>query len=326
MVVYNVRPASKQTQFSRWRWIIFASLFVGWSFYYFSRKALPSSMPALIKHGGFSKDDIGMIASSFAASYGFSKFFGTFILDYIGARVMFSIGLGLSGICCVLFPLTNNVFICSTIWLIFGIAQGFGWNPCAKLLKEWYTPSQMGTWWSILSSAANVAGAISPVLFTYMLSKTSWQSMYFLTGVITSSLGIVVLLTIKNSPSDVGIHTSFGSSKKEADIPKREGDDKAHNWHYVFFEKDLWIAGTIYAILYLLKASLVDWSQLYFIQVAKRPETAAAACVSMMQFGGMLGNLVMGYISDFFLTPVSVKTLEMKNGRPLGVKPMVRGR
>lgn len=276
-------------------------MFVGWSFYYLCRKSLASSMPSIIQENGFSKDDIGFIVSSHALAYGVSKFFSAILSDYVSAKGMFSLGLGLSGFCCLLFPLTKSVPLCTAIWFVEGIVQGLGWAPCAKLLRTWYPPSQMGTWWSILSGAGNVAAGVSPIFFTYLSSVGSWRVSYYLVGSATSCLGLLVLITVKNSPNEVGIHTRFDSAKPDSEKKK----NSPSSWYDVFFLKDLWVASAVYAILYLLKNGVADWTQLYFIQHAKKPVTMAATCMSVLQIGGLVGNLVAGYISDLCVTPVS---------------------
>ena len=271
----------------------------------FSRKTLPSSTPSLIQHNGFSKDDIGLIASCFASSYGTSKFFSSILSDHVSSKKLFSLGLVLSGIGCIVFSLTKSVLVCCVVWFTVGIVQGFGWAPCAILLKEWYAPSQIGTWWSILSSAASLAAAISPVLITELTSATSWSWSFFTIGISCCVLSLGVFLLIKDSPSELGIETSWGGLKKTDEPVQSTKDTRSQSWYGVFLLKDLWLVSAVYANLYLIKHALSNWSQLYLIQAAKKPEMVAAACTSMMHIGGILGFLCIGYISDLFLTPVS---------------------
>lgn len=313
-----VSPASKTTLFLRWRWAVFSSMFVGWNFYLYCRMTLPSSTPSLIRHNGFSKDDIGLIASSFASSYGTSKFFSSILSDHVSSRKLFSLGLFLSGVGCILFPLTKSVLVCCVVWFTVGIVQGFGWAPCAILLRKWYAPSQIGTWWSILSSAGSLAAAISPVLITEFTSVTSWSWSFFAIGICCCVLGLCVFFLIKDSPSELGIETSWGGLKKNNGPNQPSKDTRSQSWYAVFFLKDLWLVSAVYATLYLIKHGISNWSQLYFIQAASKPEIVAAACISMMHIGGMLGNLCTGYISDLFLTPVS--TLKVSEIH-LGFKP-----
>ena len=306
----GVSPASRAGEFLRWRWTLYVSLFFGWCFYYFCRKSFPSSTPNLISDNGLSKDDLGTISSSFAVAYGFSKFFNSILSDHVSARKMFSVGLVLSGLGCLLFPaaLSRSVPISAILWFMEGVIQGLGWAPCAKLLKVWYPPSQMGTWWSVLSSAGNIAAAISPLLITFLSSAFDWRISFLIIGATTITVGLTVLFTIKDSPSELGVKLTFQKTKAEEDVRVRTHKSTVQSslrWYSVLFYKDLWVAGAGYAVLSGVKNSVADWSLLYFMQVAGKPQAVAAACVGMMQIGGITGLLCTGYISDLVMTQVS---------------------
>lgn len=294
---------AKTAVFLRWRWALYTSLFLGWCSYYFCRKSFPASIPNLIADNGLSKDDIGTISSSFAAAYGFSKFFNSILSDHVSARKMFSVGLLLSGLGCFVFPFSaHSVPLSASVWFVEGIIQGLGWAPCAKLLKVWYPPSQIGTWWSMLSTAGNVAAAISPLLITYLSSVFNWRVSFTVIGAFTIAVGLIVSFTIKDSPSDVGVE-SFQKSKTEG---KEVDKGSSLRWYSPLFYGNLWVASAAYAALYVVKNAVADWSQLYFIQVANKSQAVSAACVGMMQIGGMTGLLVSGYVSDLFITPVRI--------------------
>ena len=293
-------------RFLRWRWSLYISLFLGWCCYYLCRKSFPSSTPNLIAEAGLTKDDIGVISSSFAVSYGFSKFFNSLLSDHVSARKMFSVGLVLSGLGCLLFPgSVSSIPISAALWFAEGVIQGLGWAPCAKLLKVWYPPSQMGTWWSILSSAGNVAAGTSPLLFTYLSSVFSWRVGFYIIGTITVTLGLAVVLTIKDSPSELGVELTFENSKSDdSNKHKHETSPPMLRWYSVLLYKDLWVVSVGYAVLYAVKMSIADWSLLYFMQVAGKPQAVAAACIGTMQFGAIVGLLCTGYVSDRIMTQV----------------------
>ena len=265
-------------------------------------------MTSLLQDNGFSKDDIGTILSSFAVAYAVSKFVCALLSDHVSSKRMLSFGLVLTGVCCVVFPLSKSVAVCSAIWFAEGLLQGFGWAPCAVLLKKWFPPSQMGRWWSVLSSSGNIAGAVSPFLFATLSTVWNWKFNFYLFGSVTVFVGFSVLFTIKDSPSDLGEFTAFNSvNRKENSGSKEKGTaaEPTRMWYEVFLLRDLWIVSTVYAMLYLVKSGIMNWSQLYFIQVAGKSTAAAAAAAGMVQVGGIAGNMVMGYISDLFLTTVS---------------------
>ena len=289
-----------QSRLARCQRQVFSSMFVGWSLFVFCRGSFAASIPILIEKNGFSKEDIGFIASGYVFSYGVSKFVIAIVSDYVSSRRLLSLGLVLSGVCVLLFPLSSIVAVYAAINFVLGLLQGFGWAPCAQLLKAWYPPSSKGTWWSVLSCAGNVATALSPLCFTYVSMVSRWQLYFVLVGGTTFCTGCLLFFTITDSPMDVGLQPFEVQPEKN-----KNSNGKSTRWTDMFFYRDLWVTCSIYALLYVVSYVMQYWSVLYFIQEAGKSKIQAAACYGAYQMGGLCGNLVIGYISDFFITPVS---------------------
>lgn len=299
----------QRARFARWRWSVYLSMFVGWSCHMLIRLCLPSTITSLMHHRGFNHAQIGMITSSFAASYGVSKFLGSVVSDHASPHRVFSWGLILAGACSLAFPLASSIVLACGVWFLEGIMQGFGWPPCVILLKAWYPTSSIGRWWSLLSSAGNIAAASLPLLVIFITSVSDWSVTYYLLGACAFATGIVVKFTIKDSPEDIGF-TSFGASsgKKDSDdnLESGSGAEKPQgSWYAVFFIFNLWVVSLVYVILYLTSQSINNWTQLYFVESIRMSQTKAAACYSMYQVGSIVGNLGSGLVSDMFVTPVS---------------------
>ena len=267
------------------------------------RKNLPSTTTSLMQHQGFSRNEIGMISSSFAFSYGVSKFLGSIVSDYASSQKVFSIGLILAGLCSLAFPLAHSVTLACTVWFIEGLTQGLGWPPCVILLKSWYPPTHIGRWWSFLASAGNIVSAALPLLVIFISSVSQWSTTYYMFGLIALLIGVMVIFTIKDSPEDIGL-VSFHTPKKE-DVETGDSSSSMANWYAVFFIFNLWVVSFLYVIIYVLSHCMINWTQLYFVQGVGMSETKAAACYSMFQVGAIVGNLTSGLFSDMFITPVS---------------------
>ena len=324
---------------------MFLSMFVGWSCHTLVRRTLPSATSSLIQHQGFSRDEIGMIASCFASAYGVSKFLGAIISDHASPGKVFSCGLLLGGFCCIIFPNASVIPLACAVWFVEGIVQGLGWPPCVVLLKSWYPQSQIGRWWSILSSAGNITGALIPFIVLYFTSLVNWSFSFYFFGIVSVLTGMAVLLSIKDSPTEVlklasetdrnsekaddKVYAEISGSATMAENATKSNkgtlDDKdvggtgsattvkdtrvdasSQKWYAAFFVPNLWVVSLVYAILYLVNSSSQNWSQLYFVQVVRMSEASAATCYSMFQVGAIVGNFMAGFISDLLVTPVSV--------------------
>lgn len=138
--------AEKDSRFSlheRIRWSIYICLFLGYSSYYFCRKSYTFVVPALISELNIKKNELGVITSGFAAMYGIGKFSGGLLSDSLSPRTMFTTGMLLTGIINIVIGFTGNVWLLTFLWSVNGLAQGCGWPPCAKLLREWFAPYQV---------------------------------------------------------------------------------------------------------------------------------------------------------------------------------------
>ena len=269
------------------------------------RRILPASSTNLIEHHGFTREDVGMIISSFSTGYGASKFVSSILSDHFSPRKLFSFGLMLSGFSSIIFPMASNIWMASFIWLVTGVLQGCGWAPCAVLLKSWYPPSQLGRWWSVLSSAGNVATAVSPLVIIYISSLSDWTTSYYVTGLATFAVGCTVFISIKDSPAEIGVKADFRARSPSPSTCNSTPPPSKPSWYSVFFISDLWVVGVVYACVYAVKDVLIGWSLLYFTEVSGKSEERAAACIGVAQMGGLLGNIVVGSLSDVFVTSVS---------------------
>lgn len=301
----------------RRKWTTFGSMFIGWSFIYLCRKVFVTTMPQLIEYRGFDKQDLGAIASSFSLSYGLSKFFSAVLSDHVSPRMLLGAGVGLSGMCVLLFPLSTSLWLCCVMWFALGVVQGFGWPACTKLLKAWFPPTSVGTWWSILSSSGNLAAACAPVLITYTSTQTSWQSSYYVIGGLCCLVAAVFMVTVTDTPRQ-----SNASLQQKKPQPTSRA-----SWSFLIRSRELWLISIVYAILGNVKASLLDWGQLFFVDHAhfsnqsgeeRWPGGAimtlisvcvisgriASTLIGATQVGGMLGSVVWGYVSDIVLSKV----------------------
>ena len=86
------RPLDKET-YRYWKMRIWLSLFIGYAFYYFTRKSFVYAMPGLIEELGFDKAQLGIMSTLFAVSYGASKFFSGILSDKSNPRYFMAFGL-----------------------------------------------------------------------------------------------------------------------------------------------------------------------------------------------------------------------------------------
>ena len=100
-----------RTDYKYWRIRILYSMFIGYAFYYFTRKSFTFAMPGLIQDLGFDKSQLGILGSILSITYGISKFASGVIGDRTNPRYMMALGLMLTGVFNICFGLSSSIFL-----------------------------------------------------------------------------------------------------------------------------------------------------------------------------------------------------------------------
>lgn len=262
----------------RRRFLVFVSAVFGWSCCFFCQRTLPSSVGYMTTGFGaqetsinkqrrteslelnelvFTKEEYGQLQNLFVIAYSTSILISGFLSDYINPRHLFYLSMGMSGMLCTIFPLTtSSTLLCSIVWFCFGIFEGCGWPATAKIVKQMYTPIELGMWWSFLSCASNIAASISPLFISYIVSCSGWQTGFYITG-LNSMLFLLPVTMIMRFNGDT--------------TPKRQSHSTlGHRWYQVFFLPRLQLVIVIYIILWVAKSSVNNWALLYLHEVCQQ--------------------------------------------------------
>ncbi|MGH7890605.1 MAG: MFS transporter family glucose-6-phosphate receptor UhpC [Thermodesulfobacteriota bacterium] len=288
-------------QYKYWRWRIFTGMYVGYVFYYFSRKSFTCVMPLLIQDLGMTKSDLGILISLFAVIYGSSKFLSGVLSDRSNPRIFMAIGLILTGVFNIFFGFTSSLLVFSVFWGLNGLFQGWGWPPCAKLLMHWYSQKERGTWWGLWNSSHNVGGAIIPLVVGVAAQALGWRYGMFVPGILCIGVGIFVLACLRDTPASLGLPPI---EKYKNDFPLTKQLDKENIslkellFKYVLNNGYIWLLGLAYFFVYLIRGAFNDWSPLFLIETRGYKLVAANASIVWFELGGLVGSLAAGWASD----------------------------
>ncbi|GIY42333.1 glucose-6-phosphate exchanger SLC37A4 [Caerostris darwini] len=276
---------------------IFTMLFVGYACYAYNRKSVSLALPKLMEEG-LDKNQAGLIISCQNVAYAISKFLGGILSDRISARILFSTGLTFCGLVTLLFASSSSVAVFSLLWFLNGFGQGCGWPACSKILRQWFSPTQFGTWWSVLSASANISGGLSPFFTAFLVLNYGWRFSLFLAGSVSVGLGFVALFALVNSPVDVGL-PSFQATGEKKD--KGEASSGEATVGDLLRCPSLWLVSFCYMVVFCAKTGTVDWGQLYLLEDRKHTQYVASAFTSSVESGGFLGGILAGYLTDLVL-------------------------
>ena len=297
-------PQLVNKEYRYWRMRIFYSMFIGYVFYYFTRKSFTFAMPALMADLGYDKAQLGILGSVLYITYGLSKFASGVMSDQSNPRFFMAFGLIITGITTILFGFASSLVLFALFWGLNGWFQGWGWPPCARLLTHWYSQSERGTWWSVWSTSHNVGGFLIPIIAGACAEYFGWRYAMFVPGVLCIGMGFFLMNRLRDTPQSLGLppiekyRNDFPDPKKKAETKEKELTTKEILFTYVLNNKWVWMLAIASFFVYIVRMAINDWSALYLIETKQYSMIQANACVSLFEIGGLFGMLVAGWLSD----------------------------
>lgn len=292
-----------------WRIRIFYSMFLGYVFYYFTRKSFTFAMPTLMQDLHFDKADLGVIGSTLYITYGISKFVSGLMSDRSNPRFFMAFGLIVTGLSNIFFGFSSSILFFALWWGLNGWFQGWGWPPCARLLTHWYAKSERGTWWSIWSTSHNIGGALIPFIVGWSIYYYGWRGAMFVPGVLCIIMGFILINRLRDTPQSLGlpaIEKYKKNKQKEEDTTANILEEEAELelssrdilFTYVLKNKWIWFLSFASFFIYVVRMAVNDWSALFLIEAKQYSTVKANSCVSMFEVGGLFGMLIAGWLSD----------------------------
>lgn len=285
-----------------WRFRIFYGMYIGYVFYYFTRKSFTFAMPSMMTDLGFDKADLGILASVMAVTYGISKFLSGVLSDRSNPRYFMGIGLILTGILNIFFGMSSSIALFAILWGLNGWFQGWGWPPCARLLTHWYSQKERGTWWGFWNTSHSVGGALIPIIAAVCAQYLGWRYAMYIPGAFCILVGFFVLNRLRDTPQSLGLPPI---EKYRNDYPveaigakENELSMKHILFKYVLNNKYIWILAISYFFVYIIRMAIFDWTVLYLVETKKYSMIGAGACVCWYEIGGIFGSLAAGWASD----------------------------
>jgi len=286
-------------KYNTWRLRTFFGIYLGYAFFYLTRKSFTFAMPLMLSDLGLDKCQLGILGSILAISYGVSKFFSGMMSDRSNARFFMSTGLMLTGVFNILFGASSSLLLFALFWGLNGWFQGWGAPPCARLLTHWYAKSERGTWWSLWNTSLNFGGCMAPLVVSYIASHFGWRSAMYLPGIICIIMGLFIIFQLRDTPQSIGL-PSIEKFKNEC-LPEREKNNlplKNILIDYVFKNKYIWILSIAYFFIYMIRTAINDWTALYLIESKGFAILAAGSTIVFFEIGGAIGSLFAGVLSD----------------------------
>jgi OPA family sugar phosphate sensor protein UhpC-like MFS transporter len=212
-------------------------------------------------------------------------------------------GLIITGIINIFFGVSSSLIVFAVLWGFNGWFQGFGWPACSRMLVQWYSKSERGSWWSTWNVCHNVGASSIAVVAGFCMQYLGWRSGMYIPGLICIMGGLYMINRLRDCPQAVGLppidvyrNDISPASASDARAPSQS------TWETlvsdVFTNKYLWLLAFAYFFVYFVRTAINDWTPIYLIETRGYSYVRANSMATMFEIGGFFGNLCAGWASD----------------------------
>lgn len=288
-------------KYKYWQIRIFYSIFIGYIFFYFTRKSYTFLMPTLSENLNLSKGSLGIINTIFYITYGISKLISGIISDKTNPRYIMSFGLMFTGILNILFGMSSSITMLIIFWSLNGWFQGWGWPPITKQLTYWFSAKERGLWWSLCSTSHNIGGAITPILIGIITESMGWRYGMYIPGIVCIIISFFLINRLRDIPKSLGlppIEIYKNEKIKKEKSHKNNMEIKKVIIEHIIKNKLIMILAITYIFVYIIRTSINDWGIIFLINKKNHNLITAGTTIFFFEIGGLIGMILSGWITD----------------------------
>ena len=178
---------------------------------YFDRIIISIAGPEIIREFSISETEMGAVYSAFLFGYTLTMIPGGRWADRFGPRLVVTLtGLGaalFTGLTALggtevwsLFTGIAGSFV--AIRFVLGLATGPLYPSCARVYASWIPLRQRARVHGYVAGGAGLGGAISPLLFSWLIGAAGWRMSFVWAAVATAALALLWLVYVRNTPAE----------------------------------------------------------------------------------------------------------------------------
>src|SRR6185295_4596717 len=247
-------------------------------------------------------------------AYGCGQIINGLLTDRIGGKRAMLIGAGGTVLANALFGAASFwglFWLFALLWSLNGYVQSFGAPGFIKINSSWFSEKQRGTFAGIFGFMINlgrlVANKLLPALlagFTFMgmwhVPPQHWRWLFWIPAGVAALVAIVLAVTVKDTPEEVGYRNLFAGEADHADPDVHARLSTV--FKQIVSNPMVWVMAGAYACTGAVRQSIDQWFPRFFQEVHNLDMTGAKFqwLGFLIPFVASAGSLLSGWISDRF--------------------------
>jgi MFS family permease len=277
--------------FTRLRSTVLFSALAAYFFVFFVRTSLNVVQPDLQSAFSLSASQFSTLASVYFYTYALMQVPAGALIDYWGPRRSIALAMFIASIGSLLFASSTSY---STL-LLGRFISALGVSPVyvavLKLNSSWFMPIEFVTLTGLTMFIGNLGALVSSAPLALLVSHVGWRFSFFLIGILTLFVSVLVLFFVNDKPSQMGFE-DISLSKPLSWKETMEG------LRIVSGKRQIWFPTLIYffslAPVMTLQAA---WGVPMLQHLASMGKVTASYIVMLIAVGFMISALISGILT-----------------------------
>jgi ACS family glucarate transporter-like MFS transporter len=260
---------------------------------YFDRTIMSIAGPRIMKEFDLSATQMGSVYSAFILSYAIMMIPGGQLADRLGPRLtvlLMNLSAALFTGLTALAGLGSILGVVPAL-IVIRLGLGVGTAPlypaCAKLSSHWIPLAQQGRVQALIIAGSSMGGAVSPMLFSWLIGRFQWRMSFVIAAAATAALALVWFWLVRDYPPG----------------PQRTGKKSTRErsrtaWRPLFSNRNLMLLTLAYLSMGYFQYIFFYWIYYYFGQVRQVGAERSAIYTTLIFITMGLMMPLGGWISD----------------------------
>jgi len=260
------------------------------------------------------KELLGVLDTCFMATYALGMPLMGVLADRLDRGRFLASSLVATGACLALFGLghawgIHSMAYFAAVTAACGLVQSAAFPCTTGIMPLWFRKERMGWTMGIFSSSSPVGNIVGKVLCAASLQRWGWPSVFFAPSLALWITGLLVLLLLVHDPHHLGLPRV---DEHREDAPLEQGLGGAAGARERLREEEELPLRRILALPSLLCYSLAtllaklvyygfsNWLPFFLASKVDMPQDTASYLSSLFDWGGFVGVVLGGWLSDRF--------------------------
>ncbi|WP_410766427.1 MFS transporter [Haloferax sp. DFSO60] len=281
---------------TRWRWVLWALLAVGFILVSFHRVTTAVLAEDLSRAFDTTGAELGLLHASFFYIYAGLQLPAGILVDRVGSRRVASAGLLIMSLGVFGFALAPTYAISFASRALLGLGGSVLYTATLRFLANWYRPDEFATMTGWTVAAAGMGGVLATTPLALAIDAADWRTVLLAIGVFGVGIAVLTFFVVRDRPRDAGFTPLSGVEPSTSTV---DFSTVVENTKTVLHERETWLLGTMLFLVLGTNFSFLGlWGVPYIANLYDVSVQTASLFVFAGNVGFLLGSPIMGTLSD----------------------------